>query len=59
MGADERRIQNDIANKQAIAAELQKAQDEGLRREAERQAQEAANLQAELRSRQQQQQRNK
>lgn len=53
MGADERRIQNDIANKQAIAAELQKAQDESRRREAERQAQEAANLQAELRARQQ------
>lgn len=53
MGADERRIQNDIANAQAIEAELRKQQqDASSQAEADRQAQIAKNLQNELDSRQ-------
>jgi len=51
MGADERRIKNEIANKQAIVDQLEQSKQAGLRREAERQAQEIKNLQAELQSR--------
>lgn len=51
MGADERRIANDIANKKAIEAELRKSNDASLKREADRLAQEQKNLKAELRSR--------